>query len=114
MVFGAGGDRDPAKRPLMGAAAERGADRVIITSDNPRSEDPLRILDAVASGMRGRARREPDRRRAIEMALLEAAPDDVVLIAGKGHESYQEIAGERLAFSDQAAARAALALRSTR
>ena len=114
VVFGAGGDRDPAKRPLMGAAAERGADRVIITSDNPRGEDPLRIIEAVASGMRDRARREPDRRRAIEMALLEAAPDDVVLIAGKGHESYQEIAGERLAFSDQAAARAALALRSTR
>jgi UDP-N-acetylmuramoyl-L-alanyl-D-glutamate--2,6-diaminopimelate ligase len=112
VVFGAGGDRDPAKRPVMGTVAERGADRVIITSDNPRSEDPLRIIDAIASGMRAAAR-EPDRRRAIEMAVLDAAPPDVVLIAGKGHESYQEIAGERLPFSDQAVARAALALRSS-
>jgi UDP-N-acetylmuramoyl-L-alanyl-D-glutamate--2,6-diaminopimelate ligase len=114
VVFGAGGDRDPAKRPLMGAVAERGADRVIITSDNPRSEDPLRIIEAIASGMRGSTPREPDRRRAIEIAVLDAAPEDVVLLAGKGHESYQEIAGERLAFSDQAVARAALALRSER
>jgi UDP-N-acetylmuramoyl-L-alanyl-D-glutamate--2,6-diaminopimelate ligase len=114
VVFGAGGDRDPAKRPLMGAAAARRADRVLITSDNPRSEDPLRIIDAVASGVGGTARREPDRRRAIEAAVLEAAADDVVLIAGKGHESYQEINGERLPFSDQAVARAALALRDKR
>src|SRR5919198_1434975 len=106
VVFGAGGDRDPAKRPVMGAVAERGADRVIITSDNPRSEDPLRIIEAIASGMRGTTPREPDRRRAIEIAVLDAAPEDVVLLAGKGHESYQEIAGERLAFSDQAVARA--------
>ena len=110
VVFGAGGDRDPAKRPLMGAVAERAADRSIITSDNPRSEDPLRIIEAIANGMRAAAR-EPDRRRAIELAVLEAAPQDVVLIAGKGHESYQEIAGQRLPFSDQAAARAALARR---
>jgi len=108
VVFGAGGDRDPAKRPAMGAVAERAADRVIITSDNPRSEEPLRIIEAIASGMRGAAPREPDRRRAIERAVLDAAPQDVVLIAGKGHESYQEIAGQRLAFSDQAVARAAL------
>jgi UDP-N-acetylmuramoyl-L-alanyl-D-glutamate--2,6-diaminopimelate ligase len=114
VVFGAGGDRDPAKRPLMGAAAARWADRVLITSDNPRSEDPLRIIDAVASGVGGMARREPDRRRAIEAAVLEAAADDVVLIAGKGHERYQEINGERLPFSDQAVARAALALRDKR
>jgi UDP-N-acetylmuramoyl-L-alanyl-D-glutamate--2,6-diaminopimelate ligase len=111
VVFGAGGDRDPAKRPLMGAAAARGADHVLITSDNPRSEDPLRIIDAVASGVSGEAQREPDRRRAIEAAVLAAAPDDVVLIAGKGHESTQEIQGKRLPFSDQAVARAALALR---
>jgi len=112
VVFGAGGERDPAKRPLMGAVAERGADRAIITSDNPRSEDPLRIIEAIAGGMRAAAAREPDRRRAIEMALLDAEPQDVVLIAGKGHESYQEIAGRRLPFSDQAVVRAALALRS--
>jgi len=111
VVFGAGGDRDPAKRPLMGAAAARRADRVVITSDNPRSEDPLRIIEAVAKGAGARAQREPDRRRAIETAVLEAAPEDVLLIAGKGHESYQEVAGERLPFSDQAVARAALAKR---
>lgn len=114
VVFGAGGDRDPAKRPLMGAIAERGADRAILTSDNPRSEDPLRIIEAIASGMRAAAPREPDRRRAIERAVREAAPQDLVLIAGKGHESYQEIAGQRLPFSDQAVARAALALRGAR
>jgi UDP-N-acetylmuramoyl-L-alanyl-D-glutamate--2,6-diaminopimelate ligase len=108
VVFGAGGDRDPTKRPLMGAAAARLADRVVITSDNPRSEDPERIIDAVAAGMRGEAQREPDRRRAIESAVREAAAEDVVLIAGKGHESYQEIAGRRLPFSDQAVAREAM------
>jgi UDP-N-acetylmuramoyl-L-alanyl-D-glutamate--2,6-diaminopimelate ligase len=114
VVFGAGGDRDPGKRPLMGAAAARFADRVVITSDNPRSEDPLRIIEAVAAGAGARARREADRRRAIETAILEAAPEDVVLVAGKGHESYQEIAGRRLPFSDQAVARAALAMRGDR
>jgi UDP-N-acetylmuramoyl-L-alanyl-D-glutamate--2,6-diaminopimelate ligase len=114
VVFGAGGDRDPAKRPLMGAAAARRADRVLITSDNPRSEDPLRIINAVAGGAGERVEREPDRRRAIEAALLAAAAEDVVLIAGKGHESYQEIAGQRLPFSDQAVARAALAMRGGR
>jgi UDP-N-acetylmuramoyl-L-alanyl-D-glutamate--2,6-diaminopimelate ligase len=114
VVFGAGGDRDPAKRPLMGAAAARRADRVLITSDNPRSEDPLRIINAVAGGAGERVEREPDRRRAIEAVLLAAAAEDVVLIAGKGHESYQEIAGQRLPFSDQAVARAALAMRGGR
>ncbi|HUQ75367.1 MAG TPA: UDP-N-acetylmuramoyl-L-alanyl-D-glutamate--2,6-diaminopimelate ligase [Burkholderiales bacterium] len=108
VVFGAGGDRDPAKRPLMGAAAARLADRVIITSDNPRSEDPERIIEAIAAGVSGGAQREPDRRRAIEVAVQSAGAQDVVLIAGKGHESYQEIAGRRLPFSDQAVARAAL------
>jgi UDP-N-acetylmuramoyl-L-alanyl-D-glutamate--2,6-diaminopimelate ligase len=107
VVFGAGGDRDPTKRPMMGAAAARLADRVVITSDNPRSEDPARIIDAVAAGVSG-ARREVDRRRAIERAVREAAREDVVLIAGKGHESYQEIAGRRFPFSDQAVAREAL------
>jgi UDP-N-acetylmuramoyl-L-alanyl-D-glutamate--2,6-diaminopimelate ligase len=112
IVFGAGGERDPAKRPLMGAAASGGADQVFITSDNPRSEDPGAIIEAVARGASGQPRREADRRRAIETAVLEAAPEDVVLIAGKGHESYQEIRGERLPFSDPAVARAALARRS--
>jgi UDP-N-acetylmuramoyl-L-alanyl-D-glutamate--2,6-diaminopimelate ligase len=111
VVFGAGGDRDPAKRPLMGAAAARGADRVLITSDNPRSEDPAAIIDAVAQGTGSGAQREPDRRRAIERAVREAAPEDVVLIAGKGHESTQEIQGKRLPFSDQAVAQTALATR---
>jgi UDP-N-acetylmuramyl-tripeptide synthetase len=105
VVFGAGGDRDATKRPLMGAAAARLADRLMITSDNPRSEDPERIIDAVAAGAGVRAQRDADRRRAIETAVREAASEDVVLIAGKGHESYQEIAGRRLPFSDQAVAR---------
>jgi UDP-N-acetylmuramoyl-L-alanyl-D-glutamate--2,6-diaminopimelate ligase len=108
VVFGAGGDRDPTKRPLMGAAAARLADRVVITSDNPRSEEPEHIIDAVAAGVRGAAQRDADRRRAIELAVREAAVEDVVLIAGKGHESYQEIAGRRFPFSDQAVAREAL------
>ena len=113
VVFGAGGDRDPAKRPLMGAVAERLADRMLITSDNPRSEDPQRIIDAIAAGMRGHAAREPERARAIEQAVVDAQPEDVVLIAGKGHENYQEIGGKRLPFSDQAVARAALARRAS-
>jgi UDP-N-acetylmuramoyl-L-alanyl-D-glutamate--2,6-diaminopimelate ligase len=108
VVFGAGGDRDPTKRPLMGAAASRLADRAVITSDNPRSEDPERIIDDVAAGARGEVQRDADRRQAIERALHDAAAEDVVLIAGKGHESYQEIAGRRLPFSDQAVAREAL------
>jgi UDP-N-acetylmuramoyl-L-alanyl-D-glutamate--2,6-diaminopimelate ligase len=108
VVFGAGGDRDATKRPLMGAAASRLADRVVMTSDNPRSENPERIIDGIAAGVSGPALRDADRRRAIETAVREAAAEDVVLIAGKGHESYQEIAGRRLAFSDQAVARDAV------
>jgi UDP-N-acetylmuramyl tripeptide synthase len=111
VVFGAGGDRDPAKRPLMGEAAARHADRIVITSDNPRSEDPLRIIEAVVAGAGAGALREPDRRRAIESAIADARVEDVVVIAGKGHESYQEIAGRRLPFSDQDVARAALGKR---
>jgi UDP-N-acetylmuramoyl-L-alanyl-D-glutamate--2,6-diaminopimelate ligase len=107
IVFGAGGDRDPGKRPVMGAVAKRLADRVLVTSDNPRGEDPLSIIDQIAAGMTSPAR-ELDRAKAIERAVLEAAPQDVVLVAGKGHESYQEIAGQRLPFSDAAVARAAL------
>ncbi|MBV9192337.1 MAG: UDP-N-acetylmuramoyl-L-alanyl-D-glutamate--2,6-diaminopimelate ligase [Betaproteobacteria bacterium] len=111
VVFGAGGDRDPAKRPVMGRAASRGADLVFITSDNPRSEDPAAIIAAVARGTSGTPRLETDRKLAIEAAVLEALPKDVVLIAGKGHESYQEIRGNRQPFSDQAVARAALTMR---
>jgi UDP-N-acetylmuramoyl-L-alanyl-D-glutamate--2,6-diaminopimelate ligase len=103
-VFGCGGDRDPAKRPLMGAAAARGADRVILTSDNPRSEAPAKILADIAAGLPAEARAHAsaieDRRDAITAALRDAGADDVVLVAGKGHEDYQEIAGRRLPFSD--------------
>jgi UDP-N-acetylmuramyl-tripeptide synthetase len=105
-VFGAGGDRDAAKRPVMGATAARLADRVVVTSDNPRGEDPLQIILQVKGDTKSAM--EPDRAAAIEMAIASAALDDVVLIAGKGHEDYQEIAGRRLPFSDAAVARAAL------
>ena len=108
-VFGAGGDRDPAKRPVMGEVASRLADRIVLTSDNPRGEDPLAIVAAVRAGVRVAHQVEPDRARAIERAILEAAANDVVLLAGKGHETYQEIAGRRAPFSDLAEARAALA-----
>jgi UDP-N-acetylmuramoyl-L-alanyl-D-glutamate--2,6-diaminopimelate ligase len=100
-VFGAGGDRDPGKRPLMGEVAERLADAVVLTSDNPRGESPAAILAQIAAGMRAPATAiEPDRAAAIALAADRAAPADVVLIAGKGHEDYQEIAGRRLPFSD--------------
>jgi UDP-N-acetylmuramoyl-L-alanyl-D-glutamate--2,6-diaminopimelate ligase len=90
VMFGCGGDRDRGKRPLMGAIAESKADRVIITSDNPRTEDPERILDEIEAGMVGRHHeRIEDRRAAIARALTMAEPGDVVLLAGKGHETYQ-------------------------
>jgi UDP-N-acetylmuramoyl-L-alanyl-D-glutamate--2,6-diaminopimelate ligase len=113
-LFGAGGDRDPAKRPLMGAVASRLADRVWLTSDNPRNEDPLAIIEAIRRGVTGNFDIEPDRSRAIDRIIAESAANDVVLIAGKGHESYQEIAGQRLPFSDEAQARAALARQAAR
>jgi UDP-N-acetylmuramoyl-L-alanyl-D-glutamate--2,6-diaminopimelate ligase len=106
-VFGAGGDRDPSKRAPMGAIAAKLADRVLITSDNPRGEDPLAIIEAVRRGAPG-CEAEVDRARAIEQVILEAKKSDVVLIAGKGHENYQEIAGKRTHFSDEEQARAAL------
>ena len=108
-VFGAGGDRDPGKRAPMGAAASRHADRVVLTSDNPRSEDPLAIIAAVRAGVTTSCAEEPDRAVAIESALREASAADVVLLAGKGHESEQVIAGRKLPFSDVAVAAAALA-----
>jgi UDP-N-acetylmuramoyl-L-alanyl-D-glutamate--2,6-diaminopimelate ligase len=107
-VFGAGGDRDPAKRPTMGAVVARLADHAIVTSDNPRSEDPRRIIADIGSGMHGRHEVEPDRAAAIDFAIRAARDEDVILIAGKGHETYQEIAGRRLPFSDAAVARDAL------
>src|SRR5262249_42749845 len=108
-VFGCGGDRDRGKRPLMGEIATRLASQVIITSDNPRGEDPLTIIADIARGARRGYAIEPDRARAIEIAIREARRGDVVLIAGKGHEAYQEIAGRKIPFSDRAEAQRALA-----
>jgi UDP-N-acetylmuramoyl-L-alanyl-D-glutamate--2,6-diaminopimelate ligase len=99
-VFGCGGDRDPGKRPLMGEIATRLAHQSIITSDNPRSENPRSIIDEIAAGAHSTYRIEPDRATAIHDAIHDAAPEDIVLIAGKGHETYQEIAGQHLPFSD--------------
>lgn len=102
-VFGAGGDRDRTKRPAMGAIAASLSDVVILTSDNPRSEDPLSIIRDIAAGIPPRVPYdvEPDRRRAITQALERARSGDVVLVAGKGHEDYQVIKGDRLHFSDR-------------
>jgi len=114
-MFGCGGDRDATKRPLMGAIAERLADQVVITSDNPRSEDPQAIIDQIAAGMTdaAKARRIEDRASAILQAIRSAAREDVVVLAGKGHEATQEIMGKKRAFSDQDHARLALAARAT-
>jgi UDP-N-acetylmuramoyl-L-alanyl-D-glutamate--2,6-diaminopimelate ligase len=111
VVFGCGGDRDRAKRSLMGAAATTEADLSIVTSDNPRSEDPLAIIDEIEVGARtgpGAYLVEPDRRRAIALAVDTARPGDVVVIAGKGHETVQEIGDARVPFDDRAVARQAL------
>ena len=107
-VFGCGGDRDRGKRAQMGAIATRFADCVVITNDNPRTENPRRIIADIRQGARGDYIVEPDRRRAIAAALKEAKRGDIVLIAGKGHEGYQEVNGVRHPFSDMAVARAAL------
>ena len=112
-VFGCGGERDPGKRPLMGSVAQRLADDVVVTSDNPRGENPQRIIDGILGGMGEGATVEPDRAAAIAMAVAAASARDVVLIAGKGHEPYQEIAGRRIPFSDLDQARAALHGRQT-
>jgi UDP-N-acetylmuramoyl-L-alanyl-D-glutamate--2,6-diaminopimelate ligase len=117
-VFGAGGDRDRTKRPLMGMVAARLSDVVVITSDNPRSEDPLRIIEEVKRGADPETRQRHaevismvDRREAIARAIRLASSGDVVLIAGKGHEKYQEIAGRTDPFDDVAIAREALTAR---
>ena len=113
VVFGAGGDRDRGKRPLMGKAASRFADRVIVTSDNPRSEDPEAIVDEVLAGAGPQALREVDRRRAIGLAIEAAHAGDVVVIAGKGHEQGQEFEGGRKEpFDDVTVAREALRART--
>ncbi len=109
-VFGCGGERDASKRPLMAAAAEKGADHVVVTSDNPRSEDPASIIGQVLKGFSHSERVEvqADRALAIAHAVACAKAGDVILIAGKGHESYQESAGIKRPFSDKAQAEAAL------
>jgi UDP-N-acetylmuramoyl-L-alanyl-D-glutamate--2,6-diaminopimelate ligase len=107
-VFGCGGDRDKGKRPLMGEVATRLSHLAIVTSDNPRSEDPHGIIEEIIGGAHPNYVVEEDRATAIARAVREARPEDLVLIAGKGHESYQEIAGSRLPFSDADVARVAL------
>lgn len=102
VVFGAGGDRDRGKRPLMGSAAQEGADVTIVTSDNPRSEDPDAIIDEIVSGMRDGYVRITDRRDAIAAALDMASADDIILLAGKGHETYQVIGTEKRPFDEAA------------
>ena len=105
-VIGAGGDRDRGKRPQMAEVAYRLSDLLFLTSDNPRAEDPEQILDDMAAGLphSGDVIRNADRKAAIHQALSEAIADDIVLIAGKGHETYQEIAGTMYPFDDRAVA----------
>ncbi|HEV2613361.1 MAG TPA: UDP-N-acetylmuramoyl-L-alanyl-D-glutamate--2,6-diaminopimelate ligase [Gammaproteobacteria bacterium] len=102
-VFGCGGDRDKGKRPLMGRIAEKLADFVILTDDNPRTENPLEIIAEIKTGIKNKETiiTEHDRQRAIQHAIQSAQPNDIVLIAGKGHETYQEINHERFPFSDE-------------
>jgi UDP-N-acetylmuramoyl-L-alanyl-D-glutamate--2,6-diaminopimelate ligase len=101
-VFGCGGDRDRAKRPIMGRIASELSDFVIVTSDNPRTEDPERIIDEILGGVTaGNVERVTDRRGAIAAALSRAAGSDIVLIAGKGHEDYQVIGGQKHHFDDR-------------
>jgi UDP-N-acetylmuramoyl-L-alanyl-D-glutamate--2,6-diaminopimelate ligase len=107
-VFGCGGDRDRAKRPLMGEVASRLADRAIVTSDNPRSEEPLAVIEEILAGMSGDYDVEPDRAAAIALVIEEAREGDVVVIAGKGHEQGQEFADRTIPFDDREVARDAL------
>jgi UDP-N-acetylmuramoyl-L-alanyl-D-glutamate--2,6-diaminopimelate ligase len=104
-VFGCGGDRDRGKRPLMGAVAAERADRIVLTDDNPRTEDPAAIVSEIRAGLGRHPRVDVihDRRAALQAAIERARPGDVVLVAGKGHESEQVIGNERRAFSDRAA-----------
>jgi UDP-N-acetylmuramoyl-L-alanyl-D-glutamate--2,6-diaminopimelate ligase len=107
-VFGCGGDRDRAKRPLMGEVVGRLADRALVTSDNPRSEDPRAIIEEILAGMNGQEEVESDRAAAIARAVSEAEPGDVVVIAGKGHEQGQELRDRTIPFDDREVARDAL------
>ena len=107
-VFGAGGDRDRGKRPIMGAVAAQRADHVIVTSDNPRSEDPLAIIQDILQGAGVDVEIDPDRRSAIQRAISLASEGDIVVIAGKGHEQGQETAGVVEPFDDRVVAREAL------
>jgi UDP-N-acetylmuramoyl-L-alanyl-D-glutamate--2,6-diaminopimelate ligase len=110
-VFGCGGDRDRTKRPLMGEAAGRGSDFVVLTSDNPRSEDPLGIINDALVGVQHSAAEyavEPDRRKAITLAIDHARPGDIVLIAGKGHEKIQVTREGTIPFDDVEVARSVL------
>jgi UDP-N-acetylmuramoyl-L-alanyl-D-glutamate--2,6-diaminopimelate ligase len=107
-VFGAGGDRDRGKRPLMGRVATELADLTIVTSDNPRSEEPLAIIEEILGGVVGPAEVEPDRRAAIAKAIGEAREGDVVVIAGRGAEQWQDLAGRKIPFDDREVAREAL------
>ncbi|MDP5065209.1 MAG: UDP-N-acetylmuramoyl-L-alanyl-D-glutamate--2,6-diaminopimelate ligase [Haliea sp.] len=113
VVFGCGGDRDPGKRPVMGRLASAAADQVVLTSDNPRGEDPLAILREIERGCEGAVRVVVDRREAIAFAVREAQAGDCVLIAGKGHETYQIVGSQRLPFSDVDAAVQALHARAS-
>jgi UDP-N-acetylmuramoyl-L-alanyl-D-glutamate--2,6-diaminopimelate ligase len=108
VVFGAGGDRDAGKRPVMGAIAAKGADNVIVTDDNPRSENPATIRKAILAAVPG-AREIGDRAEAIRVAVAELQPGDALVIAGKGHETGQIVGDKTLPFSDHDAAKAALA-----
>ncbi len=108
VVFGCGGDRDRGKRPLMGAVASRHADAIVVTSDNPRSEDPAAIIAEIAAAIPVPHETIEDRREAIERAVASASASDVILVAGKGHETWQEIAGRKIPFSDVLEAERAL------
>jgi UDP-N-acetylmuramoyl-L-alanyl-D-glutamate--2,6-diaminopimelate ligase len=119
-LFGAGGERDRTKRPLMGAVASRLSDVLVITSDNPRHEDPVRIIEEIQRGITPDTRKDnaalfaiPDRREAIEKAIAVARPGDMVLLAGKGHEKYQIVGDEHVPFDDVAIARELLGRRRT-
>ncbi len=110
VVFGCGGDRDNSKRPQMGEIAESLADLVVVTSDNPRSEDPQQIIADILAGIKRMkdVQVEPDRAQAIQMAIDEAGDKDVILIAGKGHETYQILADKTIHFDDREVVRKAL------
>ncbi len=114
VVFGAGGDRDKTKRPRMGAEAGRFANRIFVTSDNPRSEDPIQIIEEILVGLRGKENvtAVPDRRLAIKMALESLNPDEILVILGKGDEEYQEIAGVKHPFDDRKVVRELLGVAS--